>query len=62
MTVDVWQDTSEGDGGADECIEFLVAADCELQVTWRDALDFEILGGVACKLEHFGGQVFQDGG
>jgi hypothetical protein len=31
-------------------------------MTWRDALDFEIFRGVACELEDFGGQVFEDGG
>lgn len=31
-------------------------------MTWRDALDFEILGGVACKLEDFSGQILEDGG
>lgn len=56
----MWQDTTKGDGGADECVEFLVTADGELQMTRRDALDFEILGGVAGKLENFGGEVFED--
>jgi hypothetical protein len=31
-------------------------------VAWRDALDLEILGSVACKLEYLGGQVFENGG
>ena len=44
--VDVGQDAAEGDGGADEGVELLVAADGELQVAGRDALDLEILGGV----------------
>jgi len=30
-------------------------------MTGRDALDFEILGGVSSQLEYFCGQVFQDG-
>jgi len=30
-------------------------------MTRRDTLDFEILGGVACQLEHLSSQVFQDG-
>ena len=29
-------------------------------MAWRDTLDFQILGSVACKLEYFGGKVFQD--
>jgi hypothetical protein len=28
----------------------------------RDALDLEVLGGVACEFEDLGGQVFEDGG
>ena len=45
-TVDVGQDTTEGDGGADEGVELLVTADGELEMTRRDTLDLEILGGV----------------
>ena len=60
--VDVGQDTSEGDCGFDERVELLVAADGELQVAWRDALDLEVLCGVSGELEDFGGEVFEDGG
>ena len=28
----------------------------------RNTLDLQVLGGVACELEHFGGQVFENGG
>ena len=31
-------------------------------MTWRDTLDLEVLGRVTGEFEHFGGQVFQDGG
>jgi hypothetical protein len=58
----VRQDTSEGDCGFDEGIEFLVTTDGELQVAWRDALDLEVLCGVSSELEDFGGEVFEDGG
>ena len=58
----MWQDTTERDRGADEGVKLLVAADGELQVTGRDALDFEILGSVAGELEDFGGEVLEDGG
>lgn len=47
-TVDTRQDTTVGDSGANQSVEFLVTTDGELQVTRCDALDFEILGGVAC--------------
>jgi len=56
------EDTTKGDRGADERVEFFVSADGELQVTRGDTLDFEILGGVSCELEDFSGQVFEDGG
>ena len=31
-------------------------------MTWRDALDLEILGGVACKLENLSSEVLENGG
>lgn len=40
------EDTSTGDGGADERIELLVTADGELKVTGGDTLDAKILGRV----------------
>jgi len=57
--VDVRQNTTEGDRGVNESIKLLVTSDGELQVSGCDALDLEILGGVACQFENFGGQVFQ---
>ena len=30
-------------------------------MAWRDALNLQVLGGVACELEDFGGKVFQHG-
>lgn len=56
------QDTSKGDGGANERVEFFVTTDSELQVARRDTLDFEILRRIACKLKYLGGQVFEDSG
>lgn len=44
--VDVRQHTSKGDGGADEGIELFVAADGQLEMARRDALDLEVLGCV----------------
>ena len=40
------QDTTEGDGGADEGVELLVTADGELEMAGGDALDLEVLCGV----------------
>jgi hypothetical protein len=42
----VRQNTTECDRGADQGIQFFVAANCELQVAGRDALDLEILRGI----------------
>lgn len=50
--VDVGQDAAKGNGGADEGIEFFVAADRELEVAGGDALDLEILGRVLQKSWH----------
>jgi len=40
------QDTAESDGGTDQSIKLLVAANGELEVARGDTLDFEVLGGV----------------
>ena len=61
-SVDVRQDTAERDRGPDKSVEFFVAADGELQVTRGDALDFEVLGGVACEFQDFGGEILKNGG
>jgi len=60
-TIDMWQDTSKGDGGADQSVEFFIATDSELEVARGNALDFEILGGVSCQLENFSSEILEDG-
>ena len=60
--VDVWNDTTAGNCGLDQCVELLVTSDCEQQVSWCDSLNLEILGGVTCELKHLGSQVLEDGG
>jgi hypothetical protein len=60
--VDMRQHTTKRNRRLDEGVEFLVTADRELQVARRDAFDLEVLGGVAGQLEHFGGEVLEDGG
>lgn len=47
--VDVGQDTSEGDGGADQGIEFFVATDGQLEMAGCDTLDLEVLGSILWK-------------
>lgn len=61
-SVDMWQNTTERDGRADQRIQFLVSADGELQVARSDTLDLEILGCVSCQFQDFGREVFEDGG
>lgn len=53
-TVDAGQDTTEGDGRANEAVQLFVATDGELQVTRSDTLDLQILGGVAGQFQYFG--------
>ena len=60
--MDVGDDTSSSNGGLDQGVKLLVSADGELQMARGDALHLEILGGIACKLKHLGGQVLEDGG
>lgn len=40
------QNTTECNGGTDEGVELLVTTDGELQMTGRDTLDLEVLGGI----------------
>jgi hypothetical protein len=44
--MDMREDTPEGYCSSNEIIEFFVSADRELEVTWGNAFDFEILGSV----------------
>ena len=55
--VDVRDDTTAGDSGFNKRVELFVTADGQLQVAWGDALDLEVLGGVAGELEDLGGEV-----
>jgi hypothetical protein len=45
-SVDMWKDTTEGNGCTDEGVEFFVSANGELQVAGSDTLDLEILGSI----------------
>jgi hypothetical protein len=44
--VDVWQYTSEGNGCANQCVEFFITTDSELEMTGGDTLDFEIFRSI----------------
>ncbi len=56
------QNAAKSNGRADKCVELFVTADGELQMTGRNAFHFEVFGCVPGQLEHFGCEVFEDGG
>jgi len=60
--VDVRDHTAASNSGLDQSVELFVTADSQLQVTGSDALDLEVLRGVARKFENFSGQVLEDRG
>lgn len=60
--VDMWDDTTTGDGSLDEGVQLLVTADGQLQMAGGHTLHLQILGGVASQLKHLSGQVLQDRG
>ena len=59
--MDVWDDSSSGDGGLDESVELFVSSDSKMKMSWGDTLHLKILGGVTGQLEDFGGEIFEDG-
>jgi hypothetical protein len=59
--VDVGDDSSSGDGGLDQGVQLLVSSDGELQVSRRDSLHLQVLGGVTGQLEDLSGEVLKDG-
>jgi len=61
--VNIWEDTTLGDGDvAEELVQFLVIADGELKMTGDDTGLLVVTGGVSGQLEDFRGEVFEDGG
>lgn len=61
--LNVGQHTTLSDGDAGEkLVELLVISDGKLQVPGNDAGLLVVTGRVSGQLEHFGGQVLQDGG
>ncbi len=62
-SLDVGEDTTLGDGHTREkLVQLLVVADGQLQVTGDDTGLLVVAGGVASQLQHFSGQVLEDGG
>jgi len=58
----VGNNSTAGDSSLDKGIKFFVTANSKLQVTGSDALDPEILAGVACKLKNLSCEVLKDSG
>ena len=58
--MNVWDDTSPGDGSLDQCIEFLISSNGKLQVPRCDTLHFKILACVPGQFEHLSRQVLQN--
>jgi len=62
-SLDVWQHAALGDGDArQQLVQLLVVPDGQLQMAGDDAALLVVASGVACQLEHLGGQVLHDGG
>ena len=59
--VDVRDHTTAGDGGLDQRVELLVAADGQLQVARGNSLHLEVLAGVSSELKHLSGEVLENG-
>ena len=59
--MNVGDDTSTGNGGLDQSIQFFITSNGKLQVTRSDTLDLKILAGVSGQLQNFGGKVLQNG-
>jgi len=60
--VDVWQDSSVGDGGvAHQLVQLFVVSDGELDVSWHNS-GLVVSGGVTGELQNLSCEVFEDGG
>jgi hypothetical protein len=44
-----------------DLIQLLVVSDGQLEMAWVDASFFVVTGGIAGQLEHFRGQILQNG-
>ena len=58
--MDVRNHTTASDGGLDQSVKLLVAADSQLQVTRGYSLHLEVLACVASELENLSGEVLED--
>lgn len=58
--MDVWDDTTAGNGSLDEGIEFFVTSNGELQMSGCNSLHLKVLASVSSELQDLSGQVFED--
>ena len=58
--VDVWDHTTTSDGGLDEWVEFLISSDGELEMSWSNSLNLQVLWSISSKLQDLSGEVLQD--
>ena len=59
--VNVRNNSTTSNGSFDQCIEFLVSTDGQLQMPRSDTLHLQILTSISCKLQYFCGQVLEYG-
>jgi hypothetical protein len=61
--MDVWQDTTLGNGDVSEqLVQLLIVTDGELQVTWDDSRLLVVASSVSGQLEDFSTEVLQNSG
>ena len=58
--MDVWDDTTTSDGGLDEGIKFFISSDCQLQVSWCNSLNLQVLGSVTSEFQNLSSQVLEN--
>ena len=59
--VDVGDNTTTGDGGLDQVVQFFVTANGELQVAGSNALNFKVFASVTSQFKHLSSEVLKDG-
>ena len=60
--VNVWKDTTLGDGDVTKkLVQLLVVSDGKLQVSWDDTGLAVVTSGVTSQFEDFGSEVLKDG-